>query len=188
MVRFKAPTKLSEALSEVRSQGIEIDYITREYESGGQTWTEGLYVGNQDELDATAITNEYWKNHEATTEDLVNASESSGSDSESSRTQELRDDYRMRLQQEMQQASSRRGCWRNNNCPEISITRMEVRGEAAKILKLRNSPRIERVNIHAELRGCLETLRSKKSYASLHSIKRIIAISIRASDEAGKRS
>ena len=61
------------------------------------------------------------------------------------------DDYRMRLQQETQQASSRRGCWRNNNCPEISITRMEVRGEAAKILKLRNSPRIERVNIHAEL-------------------------------------
>lgn len=150
-IRFKVPTKLDAALSEVRGRGVKVEYIQREYVTGDQTYTSELYVGGNEELDATAITNEYWKSYEAMLQDLQNEPETPNSAPEKDpKAIEVEAASRRNVEQRVQNSLSARGCWKKNTCPQLVIRGMQVSGDATDITKLRESPQIDKLEIRSQ--------------------------------------
>ncbi len=110
-IRFKVPTKLDAALSEVRGRGVKVEYIQREYATGDQTYTSELYVGGNEELDATTITNEYWKSYEIMLQDLQNEPETPTSAPEKDpKTIEVEAASRRNVEQRVQNSLPAKGC------------------------------------------------------------------------------
>lgn len=150
-VRFKDSIKLESALAEVRGKGGKAEQIIRQYQAGGQTVTEGFYIGDNEKADATAITNEYWKSYDATLQDML-SNEPEAMPEEDVNREKLKSTHLENLEQERQQFFSKKGCWENNACPEISIIEMVVSGDNTVISKLKQSQGVREVQNYDELK------------------------------------
>lgn len=119
--------------------------------TGDQTYTSELYVGGNEELDATAITNEYWKSYEIMLQDLQNEPETPNSAPEKDpKANEVAAASRRNLQQRVQNSLPARGCWKKNTCPQLVIRGMQVSGDATGITRLRQSPQIDKVETRSQ--------------------------------------
>ncbi len=90
---------------------------------------------------------------------------------EDSKGKEARILHRKLFEEQRQKFKPYQGCWKNNTCPDIFVTEMQVSGDTATLSKLKVSPKFERVNIRSEIRRQVapsnQLLESPKSFLKM---------------------
>ena len=137
-VSFVTPQDLKDALAEVRRYNLHALMLVREFGVGEQTYVEGFSIEDNDWRNLRELRSRYWQSHSVMLADMQQSllqiqAKRQPLDRESSAAWQASTDS---VQQASADSLRIEGCWRNNTCPEVRVTRLLVSGSQDQLQRL----------------------------------------------------